>query len=85
MSRVFARGMNLLPAVLFSAIAQVLAKPSTFVEPRRRYTNEGDMLSIHFTADERNRVYACVTDKEYPPRASYHRIVGPPSARKLIE
>lgn len=29
------------------------------------------MFSIHYTADDSNRVYTCVTDKEYPPRIAF--------------
>lgn len=29
------------------------------------------MFSIHFTADDSQRVYSCVTDKEYPPRIAF--------------
>ena len=48
-----------------------MANPDTFVEPRRRYSSEGSMFSIHFVADDENRVYNCVTDKEYPTRIAF--------------
>lgn len=48
-----------------------MANPDTFVEPRKRYTSEGSMFSIHYTADDSNRVYSAVTDKEYPPRIAF--------------
>ncbi|CAM9186159.1 unnamed protein product [Choristocarpus tenellus] len=52
-------------------INQLMCNPDTFVEPRKRYTSEGAMFCIHFTADERNRVYTCVTDKDYPARIAF--------------
>eukprot|EP01084_Bolivina_argentea_P319000 553319_1 len=52
-------------------LKEVLAKPSTYVEPRRRYTQEGALFSIHFTGDEDGRVYACVTAREYPSRVAF--------------
>lgn len=48
-----------------------MSNPDTFVEPRKRYTSEGPMFSIHFTADDSQRVYCCVTDKEYPARIAF--------------
>jgi Synaptobrevin/Regulated-SNARE-like domain len=42
-----------------------------FVEPGRRYTNEGDLCSVHFVADDANRVYTVVTDKQYPARVAF--------------
>lgn len=48
-----------------------MANPDTFVEPRKRYTSEGSMFSIHFVADDEHRVYNCVTDKEYPARIAF--------------
>lgn len=29
------------------------------------------MFAIHFVADDENRVYSCVTDKEYPARIAF--------------
>ncbi len=29
------------------------------------------MFSIHFVADDSNRIYSCVTDKEYPARIAF--------------
>ncbi|CAM9125594.1 unnamed protein product [Sphacelaria rigidula] len=52
-------------------IKELMANPDTFVEPRKRYTSEGSMFSIHYTADDSNRVYSAVTDKEYPPRIAF--------------
>lgn len=48
-----------------------MSNPDTFVEPRKRYTSVGRMFSIHFVADEDNRVYTCVTDTEYPSRIAF--------------
>lgn len=48
-----------------------MSNPDTFVEPRKRYTSEGRMFSIHYTADDSNRVYSAVTDKEYPARIAF--------------
>lgn len=48
-----------------------MSNPDTFVEPRKRYTSEGRMFSIHFVGDDENRVYSCVTDKEYPARIAF--------------
>ena len=48
-----------------------MSNPDTFVEPRKRYTSEGRMFAIHFVADDENRVYSCVTDKEYPARIAF--------------
>ena len=50
---------------------QLMSNPETFVEPRKRYTSEGRMFAIHFVADDENRVYSCVTDKEYPARIAF--------------
>ncbi|CAM9438763.1 unnamed protein product [Discosporangium mesarthrocarpum] len=52
-------------------IKELMCNPDTFVEPRKRYTSEGSMFCIHYTADDRNRVYTCVTDKEYPARIAF--------------
>lgn len=48
-----------------------MSNPDTFVEPRKRYSSEGRMFSIHFVADDSNRIYSCVTDKEYPARIAF--------------
>lgn len=60
-------------SVLFPAhvTLQLMSNPDTFVEPRKRYSVEGRMFSIHFVADDSNRVYSCVTDKEYPARIAF--------------
>lgn len=52
-------------------IKELMSNPETFVEPRKRYTSEGRMFAIHFVADDENRVYSCVTDKEYPARIAF--------------
>lgn len=52
-------------------LLQLMSNPDTFVEPRKRYTSEGRMFSIHFVADDNNRVYSCVTDKEYSSRIAF--------------
>lgn len=54
-----------------SGTPQLMSNPDTFVEPRKRYSVEGRMFSIHFVADDDNRVYSCVTDKEYPARIAF--------------
>ena len=48
-----------------------MSNPDTFVEPRKRYSVEGRMFSIHFVADDNTRIYSCVTDKEYPARIAF--------------
>lgn len=48
-----------------------MSNPDTFVEPRKRYSVEGRMFSIHFVADDSSRVYSCVTDKEYPAHIAF--------------
>lgn len=48
-----------------------MSNPDTFVEPHKRYTSEGRMFSIHFTSDDEQRVFSCVTDKEYPARIAF--------------
>ncbi|CAM9916694.1 unnamed protein product [Ectocarpus sp. 12 AP-2014] len=52
-------------------IKELMSNPDTFVEPRKRYSVEGRMFSIHFVADDSNRIYSCVTDKEYPARIAF--------------
>lgn len=52
-------------------VKELMANPDTFVEPRKRYSSEGSMFSIHFVADEQHRVFNCVTDKEYPARIAF--------------
>lgn len=53
------------------AVKSVISSPNVFVEPGRRYTNEGEMSCVHFVADDNNRVYTVVTDKQYPPRVAF--------------
>jgi hypothetical protein len=37
----------------------------------RRYTSQGDSQSIHYTLDAQGRVYAVVTNPQYPPRVVF--------------
>eukprot|EP00611_Tribonema_gayanum_P010038 TRINITY_DN1995_c0_g2_i1.p1 TRINITY_DN1995_c0_g2~~TRINITY_DN1995_c0_g2_i1.p1 ORF type:complete len:226 (-),score=79.02 TRINITY_DN1995_c0_g2_i1:104-781(-) len=53
------------------AVKSVITAPNVFVEPGRRYTNEGDVCCVHFVADDANRVYTVVTDKQYPARVAF--------------
>ncbi|KAG5181470.1 hypothetical protein JKP88DRAFT_263587 [Tribonema minus] len=53
------------------AVKSVISSPNVFVEPGRRYTNEGDVCCVHFVADDSNRVYTVVTDKQYPARVAF--------------
>lgn len=54
-----------------SAIHEILADPNMFVEPRKRYTVEGDHFNVNFMADDRSRVFIAVTLKSYPERVTF--------------
>lgn len=39
--------------------------------PGRRYTSQGDVQAIHYSTDAQGRVYAIVTNPNYPSRVAF--------------
>lgn len=53
----------LLPCVTPS---QLLLEPITAVRPGGCYTVRGSVLGVHVVADQKQRVYACITAEDVP-------------------
>lgn len=52
-------------------IIEILSNDEIYLQPGRNYTEEGEIYSISYVADDENRVFAVVTERSYPARVTF--------------